>query len=55
MARAPWLGQGPVPAQTGRWQKVFQAVATDAKGVETEVHGVIYYWEENKRNVVCAA
>ncbi|HNI68151.1 MAG TPA: hypothetical protein PKV55_08935 [Nitrospira sp.] len=40
-----WLGAGPVLAQP-KGDKVFQAVATDAKGVETEVHGVIFYWEE---------
>ncbi|MBX3124268.1 MAG: hypothetical protein KF854_14355, partial [Nitrospira sp.] len=27
-------------------EKAFQAVATDAKGVETDVHGIIFYWEE---------
>lgn len=27
-------------------EKAFHAVATDAKGVETEVHGLIFYWEE---------
>ena len=27
-------------------EKAFQVVATDVKGVETEVHGVIFYWEE---------
>jgi hypothetical protein len=26
--------------------KAFHAVTTDTKGVETEVHGVIFYWEE---------
>lgn len=27
-------------------EKVFQAVAMDAKGVETDVKNVIFYWEE---------
>lgn len=26
--------------------KVFQAIATDSKGVETDVKNVIFYWEE---------
>lgn len=26
--------------------RIFQAVATDAKGVETDVKNVIFYWEE---------
>jgi hypothetical protein len=40
-----WLDAGTALAQP-KGDKVFQAVATDAKGVETEVHGVIFYWEE---------
>lgn len=40
-----WLGAGQVLAQP-KGDKAFHAVATDAKGVETEVHGVIFYWEE---------
>ncbi len=40
-----WLGAGMALAQP-KGEKIFQAVATDAKGVETEVHGVIFYWEE---------
>jgi hypothetical protein len=27
-------------------EKAFQAVATDAKGIETDVKNVIFYWEE---------
>lgn len=27
-------------------EKTFQAVATDAKGIETDVKNVIFYWEE---------
>ena len=27
-------------------EKAFQVVATDVKSVETDVHGVIFYWEE---------
>lgn len=30
----------------GKAEKSFQAVATDAKGVETEIKNVIFYWEE---------
>ena len=40
-----WLGAGAALAQP-KSEKAFHAVATDAKGVETEVHGVIFYWEE---------
>jgi len=40
-----WLSAGTVLAQP-KGEKTFQAVATDAKGVETEVHGIIFYWEE---------
>lgn len=40
-----WMVAGTVFAQP-RGDKAFHAVATDAKGVETEVHGVIFYWEE---------
>ncbi len=40
-----WLVSGTALAQP-KGDKVFHAVATDAKGVETEVHGVIFYWEE---------
>lgn len=35
----------PVWAQ-GKSEKTFQALATDAKGVETEVKNIIFYWEE---------
>lgn len=44
-AFALWLGTGTAFAQP-KSEKAFHAVATDAKGVETEVHGVIFYWEE---------
>jgi hypothetical protein len=40
-----WLGTGVALAQS-KSEKAFHAVATDIKGVETEVHGVIFYWEE---------
>lgn len=30
----------------GKAEKSFQALATDAKGVETEIKNVIFYWEE---------
>ncbi len=36
---------GPAMAQT-KSDKVFHAVATDAKGVDTEVKNVIFYYEE---------
>lgn len=35
----------PVLAQA-KSEKAFQAVLTDAQGVETEVKNVIFYWEE---------
>lgn len=35
----------PVWAQT-KTDKTFHAVATDVKGIETEVKNVIFYWEE---------
>jgi len=35
----------PVGAQN-KMEKVFHALATDAKGVETDVKNVIFYWEE---------
>ena len=40
-----WLVAGTALAQP-KGDKAFQAVATDSKGIETEVHGVIFYWEE---------
>lgn len=40
-----WLGTGTALAES-KGEKAFQAVATDAKGVETDVHGIIFYWEE---------
>lgn len=39
------LPGGPVWAQN-KSDKVFHAVATDAKGIETDVKNVIFYWEE---------
>jgi len=39
------LVDGPALAQT-KSDKVFHAVATDAKGVETDVKNVIFYYEE---------
>mgnify|MGYP000913353609 CR=1 FL=1 len=44
-ACALWLSVGTALAQP-KGEKTFQVVATDTKGVETEVHGVIFYWEE---------
>lgn len=44
-ACALWLSVGTALAQS-KGEKTFQVVATDTKGVETEVHGVIFYWEE---------
>jgi hypothetical protein len=35
----------PIWAQ-GKADKTFQALATDAKGVETDLKNVIFYWEE---------
>lgn len=35
----------PVWAQ-GKSEKTFHAVAIDAKGVETEIKNIIFYWEE---------
>ncbi|MCC6967107.1 MAG: hypothetical protein IT391_12605 [Nitrospira sp.] len=40
-----WLVAETALAQP-KGEKAFQVVATDVKGVETEVHGVIFYWEE---------
>lgn len=40
-----WLAAGTALAQP-KGDKTFQVVATDSKGVETEVHGVLFYWEE---------
>lgn len=45
VALAVWLAAGTAFAQS-KGDKVFHVVATDTKGVETEVHGVIFYWEE---------
>ncbi len=44
-AFALWLWSGTALAQP-KSDRAFHAVATDAKGVETEVHGLIFYWEE---------
>lgn len=44
-AAALGLGASTALAQP-KGDKTFQAVATDSKGVETEVHGVLFYWEE---------
>lgn len=44
-ACAVWLSVGTALAQP-KGEKTFQVVATDTKGIETEVHGVIFYWEE---------
>lgn len=42
---ATLLMGGPVWAET-KGDRHFQAVTTDAKGVETEVKNIIFYWEE---------
>lgn len=42
---ALWAAAGTAFAQP-KGDKAFHALATDAKGVETEIHGVIFYWEE---------
>lgn len=39
------LVAAPAWAQT-KAEKTFHAVATDAKGIETDVKNVIFYWEE---------
>ena len=39
------LVSSPVWAQ-GKGDKQFHAAATDAKGVETDIKNVIFYWEE---------
>lgn len=39
------LMDSPVWAES-KADKVFQAIATDSKGVETDVKNVIFYWEE---------
>ncbi|MEK7293968.1 MAG: hypothetical protein AAB049_03215 [Nitrospirota bacterium] len=36
----------PAAWAQGKGEKTFQAVLTDAQGVETEVKNVIFYWEE---------
>lgn len=46
---AIWILGGPAWAQhktDGKRDKAFHASATDAKGVETELKNVIFYWEE---------
>ena len=44
-ACALWLSVETALAQP-KGEKSFQVVATDTKGIDTEVHGVIFYWEE---------
>lgn len=44
-----WMLGSPVWAQhktDGKADKVFHASATDAKGVETDLRNVTFYWEE---------
>ncbi|OQW30883.1 MAG: hypothetical protein A4E19_09060 [Nitrospira sp. SG-bin1] len=46
---ALWMPGGPAWAQNktdGRADKAFHAFAMDAKGVETDLKNVIFYWEE---------
>ena len=46
---ALWMPSSQTWAQNkmdGRADKVFHASATDAKGVETDLKNVIFYWEE---------
>ncbi|MBM4119388.1 MAG: hypothetical protein FJ248_00595 [Nitrospira sp.] len=40
------LTSGPAAGAQGKADKSFQAVLTDAQGVETDVKNVIFYWEE---------
>ncbi|MBX3236377.1 MAG: hypothetical protein KF814_09505 [Nitrospiraceae bacterium] len=37
---------GPSVAAESKGDKSFQAIVTDAQGVETELKNVIFYWEE---------
>jgi hypothetical protein len=39
------IASSPSWAQ-GKSDKVFHAMATDAKGVETDIKNVLFYWEE---------
>ncbi|MGC4097089.1 MAG: hypothetical protein QM706_08235 [Nitrospira sp.] len=41
-----WTLGGPAWAQTKADAKTFHASATDAKGIETDLKNVIFYWEE---------
>ncbi len=46
---ALWMPSSSAWAQNktdGRADKVFHASATDAKGIETDLKNVIFYWEE---------
>lgn len=46
---ALWMPSSSVWGQSkpdGRADKVFHASATDAKGIETDLKNVIFYWEE---------
>jgi len=40
------LTSGPAAGAQGKADKSFQAILTDAQGVETDVKNVIFYWEE---------
>ncbi len=42
---ALWVAAETVLAEP-KGEKTFHVLATDAKGVETDIHGVIFYWEE---------
>lgn len=37
---------GPAAWAQAKGEKTFQAILTDAQGIETEVKNVIFYWEE---------
>ncbi|UVT14322.1 MAG: hypothetical protein H8K04_10655 [Nitrospira sp.] len=44
-----WISTGPVWAESkadSKSERAFHASATDAKGVETDLKNVIFYWEE---------
>lgn len=42
---ALWGATGTALAET-KGEKPFHVLATDVKGVEMDIHGVIFYWEE---------
>ena len=47
MAMLIWsMGSVTVIAADSKGERTFQAVVTDAQGVETELKNIIFYWEE---------